>query len=88
MLFDDRNLKTIAQSGMYFQRHPGAKVDKVIGRNPVLPAVPLPPEFYLASRTTSPDAPQSNHGPNTGISMCVFGYLSQIGNTYCRAMDF
>ena len=84
MLIDDRNLVSITQSGMYFERHQGAKMDKVIGHNP--PG--FPPDFYLVSMTTSPKAPQSNFGPNTGLSMCVFGYLSQIGNTYCRAMDF
>lgn len=84
MLFDDQNLASIAQSGMYFERHPGSKMDKVIGHN----VPPYPPDYYLISNTTSPDQPQSNYGPNTGLSMCVFGYLSQIGNTYCRAMDF
>lgn len=84
MLFDDKNIKTIAQSGVYFQRYEGVKVDKVIGSNP--PGYPA--DLYIPSKTTSPEAFQSIYGPNTALSSVVFGYLSQIGNTYCRAMDF
>ena len=48
----------------------------------------FPADLYIPSLVTSPGAPQSIYGPNTDYSVTIFGFTSQIGNSYVRGMDY
>jgi glycine reductase len=81
MLFDDLNLKSIIQSGMYFQRYNAPAMDKILGGN----KDSYVPSAHATSRGLRFKAGDPVFG---NCSMNILGCLSQIGNSHMRGMDY
>ncbi|MGD9559050.1 MAG: glycine/sarcosine/betaine reductase component B subunit [Oscillospiraceae bacterium] len=79
MLVDDRNLKSIVQSGSYFEEFEAPAMDKIIGGDK---------DSAFLSTEMSKRRQKAGDPVVSNSTFNILGCLSQIGNAYARAMDF